>query len=283
MRKILDCSHPQVSGQCLSPSGGGHALTPPRHLSPGEPLPHQQANTTQAAPLAESHLCCRIITTQQIIGYYSQFPVAIPDQRVHTYALLPRLPLSSASFTRRIIQQILARLACLIHAANVHSEPGSNPSSDCLPRRSKLRRSLVAQKCLTHASVARWTHSKFSRPPRTSTTATEVTAVYKANSYLGFSTKLSKNTRRLRQRRCRREVGLLPGPIWVSRSPNASFPEICLVGDRPVIRAEKTVFSLFGFARKSRNSQIVDHSGSANAHSRQRAAALNCPGRNCRP
>ncbi len=29
---------------------------------------------------------------------------------------------------------LLARLACLIHAANVHSEPGSNPSIDvCLP------------------------------------------------------------------------------------------------------------------------------------------------------
>ena len=25
-------------------------------------------------------------------------------------------------------QPLLARLACLIHAANVHSEPGSNPS-----------------------------------------------------------------------------------------------------------------------------------------------------------
>ena len=37
-----------------------------------------------------------------------------------TYAFLPRLPLSPL--------RVLARLACLIHAANVHSEPGSNPS-----------------------------------------------------------------------------------------------------------------------------------------------------------
>jgi hypothetical protein len=28
------------------------------------------------------------------------------------------------------IATVLARLACLIHAANVHSEPGSNPSID---------------------------------------------------------------------------------------------------------------------------------------------------------
>ena len=41
-------------------------------------------------------------------------------------------------FTRRINHRILARLACLIHADNVHSEPGSNPSNDCLAVMSKL-------------------------------------------------------------------------------------------------------------------------------------------------
>ena len=34
---------------------------------------------------------------------------------------------------------VLARLACLIHAANVHSEPGSNPSLDCLKQRLQSR------------------------------------------------------------------------------------------------------------------------------------------------
>ena len=47
--------------------------------------------------------------------------MAIPDLRVHIDALLPRLPLSV------LRRELLARLACLIHAANVHSEPGSNP------------------------------------------------------------------------------------------------------------------------------------------------------------
>ena len=46
--KILDCSHPEVSGQCLSASGAGRALTPATHLRLGEPLPHQLANTTWA-------------------------------------------------------------------------------------------------------------------------------------------------------------------------------------------------------------------------------------------
>ena len=48
-----------------------------------------------------------------------------------------RLTTPSAAVRRRLPpegfhQRLLARLACLIHAANVHSEPGSNPSYDCL-------------------------------------------------------------------------------------------------------------------------------------------------------
>ena len=48
--------------------------------------------------------------------------MAIPDLRADIYALLSLSPLS---IPRR---ELLARLACLIHAANVHSEPESNPS-----------------------------------------------------------------------------------------------------------------------------------------------------------
>ena len=55
LRKILDCSHPQVSGQCLSPSEPGHALTPGTHCCLGRPLPRQQANRKRTHPLAESH------------------------------------------------------------------------------------------------------------------------------------------------------------------------------------------------------------------------------------
>ena len=117
-----------MSGQYLSPSGGGHALTPPTHRRLGEPLPHQLANTKQAAPQVESHLCSRIITIQEIIGYYPQFPVAIPNPRVR------HLPVTTP-FAAVPPCGVLARLACLIHAANVHSEPGSNPSLDCLEQR----------------------------------------------------------------------------------------------------------------------------------------------------
>jgi hypothetical protein len=44
-----------MSGQCLSPSEPGHALTPGNHRSLGEPLPHQQANSMRSYLRAESH------------------------------------------------------------------------------------------------------------------------------------------------------------------------------------------------------------------------------------
>ena len=110
-----------MSGQCLSPNDAGHALTPATHRCLGEPLPHQQANRMQAPPLTESHLW-----SEDIIRYYLQFPAAIPNPGVGTYTLLSLSPLSTCR------SRLLARLACLIHAANVHSEPESNPSIDWL-------------------------------------------------------------------------------------------------------------------------------------------------------
>ena len=47
------------------------------------------------------------------------FPWLSSPRGYVTYVDLPRSPLSPL--------RVLARLACLIHAANVHSEPGSNP------------------------------------------------------------------------------------------------------------------------------------------------------------
>jgi hypothetical protein len=103
-----------VSRQCLSASGAGRALTPARHLRLGGPLPRQLANITWAPPRAPE-LC-----SPEIIQYYPPSRTAIPDPRVGTHALLPLTP----------VPPLLGfpRLACLIHAANVRSEPGSNPS-----------------------------------------------------------------------------------------------------------------------------------------------------------
>src|SRR5262245_58182770 len=72
-----------------------------------------------------------MITSEEIIGYYPQFPVAIPDPRVR------HLPVTTP-FAAVPPCGVLARLACLIHAANVHSEPGSNPSI-CIVCRTRFR------------------------------------------------------------------------------------------------------------------------------------------------
>ena len=102
-----------MSGQCLSASGAGRALTPARHLRLGGPLPHQLANITWAPPRSPE------LWSYDIIGNYPVFLQAMPEPRVGTHALLPLTLLPIAGY---------AQLACLIHAANVRSEPGSNPS-----------------------------------------------------------------------------------------------------------------------------------------------------------
>ena len=63
-----------------------------------------------------------------IIRYYSQFPVAIPYPKADSHVLLTRLPLDGRTH--------LVRLACLKHAASVHSEPGSNSHEK--PKRKRL-------------------------------------------------------------------------------------------------------------------------------------------------
>ena len=57
------------------------------------------------------------------MGISTPFEALSPSRGQVVYALLTRPPLYSASE-----ETFLVRLACLIHAANVRSEPGSNPS-----------------------------------------------------------------------------------------------------------------------------------------------------------
>ena len=94
----------------LSPIGGGQPLSSPKRRSLGEPLPHQQADITQASPKAIN------LYPFGTIRDYPVFRRAIPDFGGSTYVLLPRLPLSLRT----------VRLACLIHAASIHPELGSN-------------------------------------------------------------------------------------------------------------------------------------------------------------
>jgi hypothetical protein len=89
----------------------GRPLRPAIDRSLGRPLPHQQANRTQATPKAP-----RGFLPQQICGISPSFPGLSPTSWTCSYALLTRPPLTL----------LPVRLACVKHAASVHSEPGSN-------------------------------------------------------------------------------------------------------------------------------------------------------------
>src|SRR3989344_576218 len=105
-------------GPCLSSIVAGRPHSPATRHRLGEPLPHQQADKTQAAPSA---------------GDLSPFTF-------RSYTALPRLSASctlpKGTFPRvthpsaSIPQCGTDRLACLRHAASVHPEPGSNSQKE---------------------------------------------------------------------------------------------------------------------------------------------------------
>ena len=108
-----------------------HPLRPATRLSLGEPLPHQQADRTQAPLLAPGPVgvpSFNLISERNVVlsGISLAFAKLFRTERQITYALLTLLPLSAL--------QLIVRLACLIHAASVRSEPGSNSPIEYLIR-----------------------------------------------------------------------------------------------------------------------------------------------------
>ncbi len=77
----------------------------------------------QAVPKDPAHLLIRTFDQIRPSGISSGFPKLFPSRGHLDYVLLARSPLYSS-------EDFHVRLACLIHAANVRSEPGSNPSLD---------------------------------------------------------------------------------------------------------------------------------------------------------
>ena len=75
----------------------------------------------QATPKGPAHLLGKTCDLPRPSGLSFGFPKLSPSRRQLDYVLLARPPLYSPCGFR-------VRLACLIHAANVRSEPGSNPS-----------------------------------------------------------------------------------------------------------------------------------------------------------
>ena len=88
---------------------------PANYLIPQRPVPRRLS--FGKTPMPKSY----------IAGDYPQFPAAIPNHGVG-YRRLTHPCATDPPCGEPV------RLACLIHAANVHSEPGSNPSQWCHTR-----------------------------------------------------------------------------------------------------------------------------------------------------
>ncbi len=102
----------------------GRPLRPATDRSLGEPLPHQQANQTQA-PL-QAHCCFNNCLDVEPLHYAVLAQVSLgyspPEGRLPTRYSPGRHSTQGRSPFR-------VRLACVRHAASVDSEPGSNSQS----------------------------------------------------------------------------------------------------------------------------------------------------------
>jgi hypothetical protein len=105
----------------------GRARTPGRHHRLGGPLPRQRPNTTTVRPTAPELWLAGDAPHQ----HRWELP-AVSRGYAQPWGWLP----SPYSPLRHWPDPKTGpvRLACLIHAANVHSEPGSNPSQMSRPR-----------------------------------------------------------------------------------------------------------------------------------------------------
>ena len=105
----------------LSPSLADHPLRPATDRRLGRPLPHQLANRTQAPPKAP----CGFDRNNEaaiVCGISDSFEPLFPTSGQVTHVLLSRLPLEWL----HLRSANPARLACIMHAASVYPEPGSN-------------------------------------------------------------------------------------------------------------------------------------------------------------
>ena len=127
-------------GPYLNSISGDRALTPPKRHSLGKPLPYQLADTTQAPPKADCSF--GVTTTSGITSSFDelcqtsgQVPTRyylVRHSEHHFISEKPNRFIYSATdiektfgyLRRKVVLGV--RLACLIHAASVHPELGSN-------------------------------------------------------------------------------------------------------------------------------------------------------------
>ena len=80
-------------------------------------------------------------------GISRSFPLLSPYQRQVAHALLTRPPLTLSHAFRRINPTKSVRLECVMHAASVHPEPGSNSRKNCISTGLRLYKSSELFSC----------------------------------------------------------------------------------------------------------------------------------------
>ena len=80
-------------------------------------------------------------------GISRSFPLLSPYQRQVAHALLTRPPLTLSHAFRRINPIKSVRLECVMHAASVHPEPGSNSRKNCISTGLRLYKSSELFSC----------------------------------------------------------------------------------------------------------------------------------------
>ena len=82
-----------------------------------------------------------------LCGISVRFQTLFPSQRQVAHALLTRPPLSYKNASRRINLCNSVRLECVMHAASVHPEPGSNSRKNCISTGLRLYKSSELFSC----------------------------------------------------------------------------------------------------------------------------------------
>src|SRR3989344_7951447 len=118
-------------GPCRSSIGGGQALPSPRRHSLGRPLPYQLADTPQSLPQAINLYPAVILVNRKF--YRTKLRLG-PSSITSAFAELSLTWGEIPTYYYLVCRGSKpTRLACLIHAASVHSELGSNSQQRFMP------------------------------------------------------------------------------------------------------------------------------------------------------
>ena len=123
-------------------------LRPATRRCLGGPLPRQQADRPRAPPEAKKHFFTKPCGSMKVSGISTGFPVLSQSSGQVAHVVLTRSPLNLPECKHSMDS---VRLACVKHAASVHSEPESNSPSRFSDHRSDPSNQRVGSGTLNHS------------------------------------------------------------------------------------------------------------------------------------